>query len=884
MKLNKKAIRIYFKLYLRSLRKDPHVSAITFMFVFTFSLTSFMGYDAWKNHERYASSTFSKWNSFQNRYIERSIANTGEVCQGRDIQLSIIDSEIKELEKQYETGHVIEGNWYGVDLRSLPSIQAQLLADYGQMIGDQNKSANYKECSDIVCIFNKIYNDPTEISGKITYYWYLKTGSMLSLSNEIPAQQNDYPGNYNKRIHNLSDYLFDKDELKSFYVLAKSLPENFLHNPLFKSIHKLPNNSQIEGYVNHECAISRPEGQILISRKCMGTNEDFLVNITNQIGKYIDQFEGMKQGDVVYSSSKEWLEKSFWVREGHLDHNGKYSTRWLNQFSKEHSVSPIATLSPNQQFSQLLAYYRFKPMAFLTKTPSELGHAIKADFYANQTYDSNGMFNQYFKQSTREWSKKEVNLWTSCFDEYLSPDTLTQHTRDLASSIESPLYACVESKIPNFVNEVVESIKKNNFEGCRFFNDEAKYGHVKDKYYTVLQKFLMEKVLQRKLELQNHGVEVLVGQKVKDEFIKKVDPSSVFINCFSHDEPKKCYEETMQSELFKILNKHRELSAYYREIVRKDVINLFAYDEIQLKTNQIAKKFITPFYSKLHFGAKHIWNECKENGSAESVDLDLPLAFTGGRYYVDPKLLNCVNNRMESELYEIVNLGAFQELDEQVIEFKLNSQEKEFALSFMRGKLIQILNNILEEEVSVEQNMLVTRFKKKEGQIFSYFNETGNLLADIYSYEQVTKKCVEELRDFYPKHVFYSPMVTVDKKHGREVCSTYLKKPEINSKISSIVAARWEENKKLAESFIDDYFVDAVGDCNDDYPRDLGSNYMRNQRMRKICIEESYKEAMGYALEEWQSDDHHEYFASKEDELVRHMWNLMKPKVNMAIK
>jgi hypothetical protein len=298
----------------------------------------------------------------------------------------------------------------------------------------------------------------------------------------------------------------------------------------------------------------------------------------------------------------------------------------------------------------------------------------------------------------------------------------------------------------------------------------------------------------------------------------------------------------------------------------------------------LRKKFITPFYSKLHFGAKHIWNECKENGSDESVALDMPMQFTGGRFYVDPKLLNCINNTMESELYEIVNLGAFQELDEQVIEFKLNREEKEFALSFMRGKLIQILNNILEEEVKVEENMLATRFKKKEGQIFSHFDETGDLLTDIYSYDQVSKKCVEELRDYYPKHVYYSPIQSVDKKHGREICSTYLKKPEINSKLSSIFAARWDENKKLAEEFIDDYFVDAVADCNDDYPRDLGSNYMRNARMRKICIEESYKEAMAYALEEWKDDEHHEYFASKEDELIRHMWALMKPKVDIAIK
>ena len=158
MKLSKRAFKIYFKLYWRAVKREPHVGIITFMFVFTFSLSGFMGFDAWKNHDRYASSTFTKWNDFQNRYIERNIANAGEVCQGKDIRFNVIDSEIKELEKQYETGHVIEGNWYGVDLKTLPSIQAQMLADFGHLIGDQNKSTQYKECSEVVCIFNKIYN------------------------------------------------------------------------------------------------------------------------------------------------------------------------------------------------------------------------------------------------------------------------------------------------------------------------------------------------------------------------------------------------------------------------------------------------------------------------------------------------------------------------------------------------------------------------------------------------------------------------------------------------------------------------------------------------------------------------------------------------------
>ncbi|MEX0799172.1 MAG: hypothetical protein WD025_06990, partial [Bacteriovoracaceae bacterium] len=252
--------------------------------------------------------------------------------------------------------------------------------------------------------------------------------------------------------------------------------------------------------------------------------------------------------------------------------------------------------------------------------------------------------------------------------------------------------------------------------------------------------------------------------------------------------------------------------------------------------------------------------------------------------YVNAKLLNCVNDKMDDELYEIVSLGAFQELDEKTLEFSLNQTEKEFALSFMKGKMRQILNNILEEEVKLEKNRVASHFDEKEPSILSEFAKSGKLLSEIYSYQQVTDKCLDEMKSHYPENYFYHPESTVDKKYGRKICSTFIQSPGVKDKIAQEVSKKWEENKKLAESYLDDFFAEEVEDCNDDYPRTLGSAYMRNSRMRKICIEEAYNFAINYAMEEWQDHKHYEYFSDKERELGDYLYRQSGSKIQRALK
>lgn len=890
MKLSSKYFRVIFKLYLRSLKRSPHATAITFMALVTLGLSGYITFDSVMNHGRFAKSTFTKWDNLQNEMIGRSIASKEITQCSNSINLNHLKQEIKQLESQYETGHFIEGSLFGLNLKSLPSIQAQFLADHGNYIGDKNTSQNFKACSEsgVPCILSQIYNG-NQLAGHLAYYWYLKTGSMLSASNKIPGQKSKFAGNYNNRNHLLKDYLFSQQELSNFYILAKSLPEKFVHNPLLKSIHKIPNGSQIEGKSTKECAVSTTNGHILISQNCIGSaynTKEFLITFTNQIAKYVDKYEGLKKGHPSISESQDWKEKSLWIKDEFFNtYTRTYSSKWFSYVPKTQFVSIEAQVSPSEQLSQLMAYYRFSPDEFVQKTPIDLQAYIKENFFNGQNYDGNGLYKQYISKAVKEWSKEEVNLWADCFEAHLNEETLTDGTaRDLASQVDNPLYACVEQKIPSFIDDVVTKIKAQNYEGCKFFEEQTTYGHLSQKFNKVLDKFLQEKILKRKIEFQNHGTEVLVGQKIKKEFISHIDPTSIFINCSSDDDTKKCYSNSLTSELNKILNKHHsDLSDYYRNIIQDDLLNMYSFEQVEKKTNSIAKKFIAPFHNRIKFAATDLWSSCKDESFSTEKIINLPLKFTGGKHFVNAKLLNCVNDKIDDELYEIVNLTAFHERDEKLVEFKLNKQEKEFALSFMEGKLVQVLNNILEEEVALEDVRLKQHFAESNKTIISDFMKDKEFFDEVYSFSQIANECLERVNSYYPSKYFYSPTSKVDSNYGTKICSTIISDPEIKSELNNKVALRWKENKELATSFLQEHFAEYVEECNDDYPVEMGRSYMRNNRMRKICIEESFEMALNEAMVEWQEDDNYEYFSHKESELVNHLIMQKNSNVQRAI-
>ena len=820
-------------------------------------------------------STFTEWKVYQQNQTDRSPASVNTMqCNLNYVGLAQVKAEILALEKKYDTGTVLEGELYGLNFKNLKSIGSQLVADNKHLIGDATVEYNFDSCTDVPCIINKIYQDETQMSGNFIYYWYLKTGTMISSTNIIPHQESSKAGFYSGRKHNYEEFLFTKEELQNFYFLAKSLPEKLTFIPIMKSLHKVPRAVRIEG-AKTACSVALPNGQILLEQRCLPQDrKSFFVNVTREIAKYVDRQEGLKKNLSSISSSKNWVDQSVWFKESYFNsYNKKFQYKWKSDLGQENFVDKRAMISPVEQVSSLIAYYRFDPVKFTNNTPSDIAQWIQSEIFHNKSFDPSGLYSQYINQAIDSWSYQEVGIWKECIDEHIDMEHITSTHRDIASSLEHPLFKCVESKVPAFINYVKRNISKENFEGCQFFTDSNQYGHVSKKFDDSIQRHLVEKVLQRKTEIRKHGNEVLIGQQIKQTFIESVDPHAVYIDCFSYPNKARCYKEEMTTKLSSIISSHSDISEYYQGIVKEDILGLFPFDNIKKDTNEMTKMFLAPYTAKLHQAANKMWDSCKLEGIDHSEPLKLPMTFSGGRHFVNAKLINCINSSVKDELFKLAELKAFHKIGNDYVEFKLKDQEQIFALSFLEGRLLQTLNNILDREYSSERVRLEDYFNTTKTNALANFTKDKKYFTDIFSFDQVSNMCNDDIKKLYPENYFYHSKSEVDNKYGRTICSTFTQLPDVKQRLSVQVRDQWLKNRKVAKGYLEENFQEYVDDCNDEYSSDRKSRrYSKDRRLRKICIEESYGQALSDSIEMWRDHEHYDFFAQKENELLNYFY------------
>jgi hypothetical protein len=260
------------------------------------------------------------------------------------------------------------------------------------------------------------------------------------------------------------------------------------------------------------------------------------------------------------------------------------------------------------------------------------------------------------------------------------------------------------------------------------------------------------------------------------------------------------------------------------------------------------------------------------------------MKFSGGRYYVNAKLINCINKKLDKEIFELAKLTAFHKNGDGRVEFKLNSKEQKFALSFLEGNLLQTLNNILDREYLSEKIMFDDYFKRSKIAALGEFSERKDFIEGIFSDRQVTNMCLREVKRFYPENYFYHAKSDVDKTFGRKICSSFISMPVIKNKISSQVTNQWERNREVASEFLKDNYTALVSDCRSDYPDLEGYARAKNAQLRNTCIRLSYNQALSESLNDWKSHKHYKYFYNKKPELQSFLNSKRNDFINKALQ
>lgn len=823
-------------------------------------------------------STFTQWYKRSEEVLNtkspsRSLASETPqfACLSDGIRIENLKKDVQYLESQMDSGTGIKGAWRGLDLETIPTPQAQFLLDFDKLIGKVGDKRSFPECIDLPCVINTIYDDPTGLSGYISYYWYLKTGTMISLSDKVPGKK---PSDINT-----DEYFFTKDQLISFWKLAKSLPETFLHIPGLKSIHKIPDNHQVEGFLAQDCSISLNSGILLFKEGCLKDEDNkFFYNVASAMAKQID-LSGDSYTSI--SKSKDWYELSKWNMEEYwFEQYATYAESWFSEASSNYFISKSAATHPTRQFAETLAFFRYYPEK-VSMLHSEIQNFVSNNFFNHYKYDKEGLLRKYLRVSNQMWDKVENNFWISCLDQHFTVEHIDKvgTSKKSFETMNTKLFACMDSKIPGFVSEVLTHVKKDQYEGCDFLNLE-KYQDQADRFIELLSKNIHKKIYKVHFDLEKWGIQLLIGLKVKQEMGKMIDPTAIYVSCYFSSDKEQCFNNKLKHSTHKLVKPHKQMHADYIHQLVAEIQNQFKFVEVKEKSESIAKKYLFPYYANLRKQSEKVWTSCQERKLKKTEKFNFPMVFKGGANYVHPTMLNCINKHIDSIAHHVLSEPLVIQSKDLSYEFELNKTEHKFAEYFLTKRVHQYFKEFISDEYELEQEKMATYFVENSQKLVDYILSDKNFLSEVYSKAQIENRCIGQLKVQYPTKYYFHTESDITNHYGKPICDQILSKDQVKRSVANSIQEEWTKVRDNSIKFYKQTYQSIIDHCYDKFPNQLSINYVKNSKLRKDCMEEGHDEAVFKVIEKFSDLDNSKYFKKYEHELKKELHILKEEIIN----
>jgi hypothetical protein len=478
---------------------------------------------------------------------EESIVQEKAECFNDRFTVANLKQQIKTYERLVWAKTNVSGKWKHIELKNLPFAQALLLTKYGNFIGDKRPGfeTDFSDCSDVPCIFNKVYKTPNGVEGYAVYFWFLKTGALLGVDNKIYYQSKE-AGIYQDTNLELKDYLFSTKELKAFWKLSHMLAPNYFLLNRLSEIERIPKGKSIEAWGRTQsitsltCGLAFSEGKILLTDGCLDLegrySGDLFEAVTHELSHQMDYHNKS------YSSKKEWLDLSGWSEESYTDAKNESKTKWKYTIKYDEFINYYAATAPGEQFAEHLAYYRHDYSGLKKIISTQQDEVIRTKFMSDEFYSNAGLAKIY-KKNYRDY------FWTAMLE-------------DVSTCADDK---CISLKNKKYWQYIQTEIKQNEPEGCSFVKDASETLKLKTEleelFIADLEQLLSFKNDPEKLE----NWRGLINND--EEFVK------IMVQCLNdkEDVEKQCYNTKVEERVddSEIVKRFKKLYPY--EALRQEV-------------------------------------------------------------------------------------------------------------------------------------------------------------------------------------------------------------------------------------------------------------------------------------------------------------------------
>lgn len=794
----------------------------------------------------------NKWSSFTTSHdvVERKLASAPQGQCLKDVfSVETMKAEIKEIEKNFAGAQKVTGNWKHIDLSRLPVPQANFLKSYGDMIGDLRNpgSIDYSGCYDVPCIFNKVYGKEGHFAGYVHYLWYLRFGNLLSADNKSPSQASKNAGEYNGKIHPLSSYLYNDNELYAFWRLSHMLKTPHTTLSYLKEIQRVPRGEKFEGKFERACGLAYSSGFILLNDGCLtlrqNTDEGYFYHaVTHELTHHVDFQEGRGTRLFYRSHKQDYLDLAGMFLKEFVNEQGENVRQWEHKPGIK-LVTSYAGGNPQENFAESVAVFRVEGDKTKSNITPDHYSFVSRDYYQNRAFHREAISNLWLNSYTQETGKEVFKAVVDCSKEGSSVKSGYFRPGDFSSPVMPSLLSCIGVKAAEIQNSLQAKVSLKEPEGCVSMKDRN-FSQVWNEEVRKHLTLMFDKYLQ---ELHKDKDYLARIQEFYNQVTDKTLATEAYVACFAEPNEKSCYDSQLR-----IKATDKALSLNLPEDQTKEMADMYvsyhSFDQTKEETLTSYRNFVAAHLEDIRTEAASTWDSCH---SVQHSDDESPTGslFQVADGYMISSLYNCLNAQIPDSVKEIIRNFT-------VDGFKIQHAKEEVIL---HQEVLPQLVNILKEKYKAERQKEVLESRKvidqDNGDIRKQLLQNFDWVKNIVDTNQIISDCKREgykLINFMPLYHVKSSLF--GKYLEENSCYNISSSLEFNNWLNS---AKGDFSEKVTTGLEDK--VTEMGklraeECIKQYPMDTVINKLRYRKQREACLVDEWPKIESKVIADAQKD------------------------------
>lgn len=795
----------------------------------------------------------SKWEKKVDKetVVERTLASAPEGQCLKDIfSVSVLKAEVKELEKKYASASKVSGTWKHLNLASLPVPQANFLKTYGHQIGDLKDpdSIDYSSCSDVPCIFNKIYKKEDHVAGYVHYLWYLKFNHMLSADNMSPTQNSKVAGEYNGKTHSLESYLYNDNELYALWRLSLMLKAPHTTLGYLKEIQRVPKGESFEGYAStNACGLAYSQGWILLNDGCLTVNYNkdlgYLYQaVTHEINHHIDYEGGRGSREFYRSHKQDYLDISGFFLKEFVNEEGKQVRQWELKPGSKLPTSYGGT-APQENFAEALAVYRIDGDLAKRNVTSDHFKFVSKNYYHERSFEKEELIKEWILKATPDTGKAVFKSVVDCSKQAASPKSTYFKSSDFSNPVLPGMLNCFSEDAQQISNDLKVKLAINEPEGCLVMsNNQAKSkwdALIKDHLRAAFDKYLNE--------LQKDKEYLARIQRFYDQLSDKTIAREAYIQCYNESSEEKCFTEEISKAAYE---KARELKlpAEQTQEMADMYVAYHTFQSIEQETKQLYQSFVTTNMDLIRREADNTWNGCL---SIPHDDQQSPSGsiFTVSDGYMISSMYNCLNANIPDAIKQAIRQFSVDGAN-------LHNAKEELILTrSVQPELIKMLQAKYKRAKEIESKDASDYLAGEQGELRKKILSNFDWVKNVIDEGQILQDCKKrgfELITFLPLYA------TKKELFGNYVeTRSCVRINESQEYLQWLESSKETFNNKVAAGLDDKVLALAslrADTCLKQYPLDSALNKIRYRKEREACLIDEWPKLENQVLDEAMSD------------------------------